>query len=133
MIYFLLYLVFVIRFLFQMLNRLILSRLVHYRYLSSIPAWREKLSQGPSLKSFIEQTVNTIPHESTLPPYLTENNLDDYEPFNPLKHEKRRVYFDVYGCQMNENDTDIAYTFLDQHGGYQRVSNENDADIVLYV
>jgi hypothetical protein len=114
-----------------MLYRLSLSRFFHYRYLSTIPAWREKLSQGPSLKSFIEQTVNRIPNEPTLPPYLTHNNLDDYEPFNPLKHLKRRVYFDVYGCQMNENDTDIAYTFLDKHGGYERVNNENDADIVL--
>jgi hypothetical protein len=116
-----------------MLHRLILPRFFSYRYLSTIKtAWREKLSQGPSLKSFIEQTVHQIPTESTLPSYLTENNLDDDdEPFNPLTHSKRRVYFDVYGCQMNENDTDIAYTFLDKHGGYERVSNENDADIVL--
>jgi hypothetical protein len=116
-----------------MLHRFILSRSFHYRYLSTTikTAWREKLSQGPSLKSFIEQTVNKIPNEPTLPSYLTQNNLDDYEPFNPLKHLKRRVYFDVYGCQMNENDTDIAYTFLDKHGGYERVNNENDADIVL--
>lgn len=119
-----------------MLNRLILSRFCHHRYLSTIikTAWRDKLSQGPSLKSFIEQTtLNQIPSESTLPPYLTQINFDDSEPFNPLQHSKRRVYFDVYGCQMNENDTDIAYTFLDKHGGYERVNNENDADIVLYV
>jgi hypothetical protein len=113
-----------------MLNRVISARISQCRYLSSI-AWREKISQGPSLKSFIEQTANQIPNEPTLPPYLTQNNLDDYEPFDVLKHSKRRVYFDVYGCQMNENDTDIAYTFLDQHGGYERVENENDADIVL--
>jgi hypothetical protein len=109
-----------------MLHRIFLN---HYRYLST--AWREKLSQGPSLKSFIEQTNKQISNESILPSYLTQNNLDDYEPFNPLNHSKRRVYFDVYGCQMNENDTDIAYTFLDKHGGYERVQNENDADIVL--
>lgn len=115
-----------------MLHRIILSRLSHYRYLSTIKTvWQEKLSQGPSLKSFIEQTVNKISNESNLPSYLIENNLDEYEPLNPLKHVKRRVYFDVYGCQMNENDTDIAYTFLDKHGGYERVQNENDADIVL--
>ncbi|CAF3019932.1 unnamed protein product [Rotaria sp. Silwood2] len=114
-----------------MLHRLLFSRFFHYRYLSSVAAWREKLSQGPSLKSFIEQTVNQIQHEPTLPPYLTQNNIDDYEPFDPLKHPKRRVYFHVYGCQMNENDTDIAYTFLDKHGGYERVHNEDDADIVL--
>ena len=115
-----------------MLHRLILSRLSHYRYLSTTAtAWREKLSQGPSLKSFIEQTAHQHPHEPTLPPYLTPNHTDDYEPFDPSKHSKRRVYFDVYGCQMNENDTDIAYTFLDKHGGYERVNDEQDADIVL--
>ena len=108
-----------------MLNRLILSR--HFSTIRT--AWREKLSQGPSLKSFIQQTHNQSPIESTT--YLTEHISDDYEPFNPLEHSKRRVYFDVYGCQMNENDTDIAYTFLDKHGGYERVNNENDADIVL--
>jgi hypothetical protein len=32
---------------------------------------------------------------------------------------------------MNENDTDIAYKFLDKDGDYERVNNENDADIVL--
>jgi len=118
---------------FQMLHRLILSRFSHYRYFSTTvnTSWREKLSQGPSLKSFIQQTVNQIPIEPILPSYLTQNNLDDYEPFNPLEHSKRRVYFDVYGCQMNENDTDIAYTFLDKDGDYERIHNENDADIVL--
>lgn len=119
-----------------MLNKLILSRFIYQRYLSTTvkTAWKEKLSQGPSLKSFIEQTTyKQISNEIDHPSYLVENNLQDYEPFNPLKHAKRRVYFDVYGCQMNENDTDIAYTFLDKHGGYERVNNENDADIVLYV
>lgn len=105
-------------------------RIFPVRYFSTVrAAWREKLSQGPSLKSFLEQT--TIPptsNETNLPSYLTEH---DDEPFDPVKHSKRRVYFDVYGCQMNENDTDIAYTFLDKHGGYERVQNENDADIVL--
>lgn len=102
------------------------QRIFPIRYLST--AWREKLSQGPSLKSFIEQTIPQVSNETNLPSYFTEH---DSEPFDPLKHSKRRVYFDVYGCQMNENDTDIAYTFLDKHGGYERVQNENDADIVL--
>ena len=106
------------------------SRLSQLRHLSSL-AWRDKLAQGPSLKSFIEQTANHPPAEITIPPYLTPTYLDEDEPFDPLKHAKRRVYFDVYGCQMNENDTDIAYTFLDQHGGYERVKDEHDADIVL--
>lgn len=116
-----------------MLHKLFFSRFSNYRYLSSVPAWREKIAQGPSLKSFIEQTVNQVPSEPTLPPYLIQSNVydDDDEPFDPLKHRKRRVFFDVYGCQMNENDTDIAYTFLNKHGGYERVSNEDDADIVL--
>ena len=119
-------------FLFQMLHRLLRVRVAPVvRALSSV-AWREKLTQGPSLKSFIEQTATQIPHESISPPYLTQqiDGVDD-EPFDAMQHRKRRVYFDVYGCQMNENDTDIAYTFLDKHGGYERVNDENDADIVL--
>ena len=107
-------------------------RIFPARYFSTVrAAWREKLSQGPSLKSFIEQTIPQASNETNLPSYLTENDLHDSESFDPLKNPKRRVYFDVYGCQMNENDTDIAYTFLNKHGGYERVQNENDADIVL--
>ncbi|CAF0895973.1 unnamed protein product [Didymodactylos carnosus] len=92
----------------------------------SYAAWREKLLTGPSLKTFIENNGSEYSDriiEQTLPPYL----LQDEEQVK----QKRRVYFEVYGCQMNENDTDIAYTFLAQHGGYERVSNEHDADVVL--
>jgi hypothetical protein len=117
---------------FQMLHRLVRCHSFSTRYLSS-SVWREKLAHGPSLKSFIEQTNDSRTVESTCPPYVTSTlSTDDLdEPFDPLKHKKRRVYFDVYGCQMNENDTDIAYTFLDKHGGYERVQHEHDADIVL--
>ena len=114
-----------------MLARLNLPRLFPLRFLSSI-AWREKLAQGPSLKSFLAQTNQHVTPEPTLPPYLSPADVDNNdESFDPLKHPKRRVYFDVYGCQMNENDTDIAYAFLDKHGGYQRVEHEDDADVVL--
>lgn len=113
-----------------MLNRLVRS---HCRYFSTIKtAWKDKLAHGPSLKSFIQQTnQQNFPAESTSPSYLTDQLYDDTESVNPWTNSKRRVYFDVYGCQMNENDTDIAYTFLDKHGGYERVMDENDADVVL--
>ncbi|XP_076278114.1 CDK5RAP1-like protein isoform X2 [Lasioglossum baleicum] len=42
------------------------------------------------------------------------------------------VYFEVYGCQMNVNDTEIIWSVLKSHG-YQKVDAINKANIVLLV
>ncbi|XP_067361285.1 CDK5 regulatory subunit-associated protein 1 isoform X3 [Channa argus] len=44
----------------------------------------------------------------------------------------RKVYFETYGCQMNVNDTEIAWSIL-QRRGYQRTFDLNEADVVLLV
>ncbi len=40
------------------------------------------------------------------------------------------VYIEVYGCQMNVNDTEIVYSILTKHN-YSRTSDINSADIAL--
>ncbi|KAI4877678.1 hypothetical protein NFI96_021203 [Prochilodus magdalenae] len=42
------------------------------------------------------------------------------------------VYFETYGCQMNVNDTEIAWSIL-QKGGYLRTPELSEADVVLLV
>ncbi|ODN30870.1 tRNA (N6-isopentenyl adenosine(37)-C2)-methylthiotransferase MiaB [Fervidobacterium thailandense] len=41
-----------------------------------------------------------------------------------------KVYIHTYGCQMNENDTEVAKQLL-VNAGFELVDNEDDADIVI--
>uniref|UniRef100_UPI00398E881F mitochondrial tRNA methylthiotransferase CDK5RAP1 isoform X2 n=1 Tax=Pristiophorus japonicus TaxID=55135 RepID=UPI00398E881F len=44
----------------------------------------------------------------------------------------RKVYFETYGCQMNVNDTEIAWAIL-QKNGYVKASSCTEADVILLV
>ncbi|KAM8996541.1 mitochondrial tRNA methylthiotransferase CDK5RAP1 [Ara ararauna] len=43
-----------------------------------------------------------------------------------------RVYLETYGCQMNVNDTEIAWAIL-QKSGYTRTKRVDEADVILLV
>ncbi|OWR45282.1 CDK5RAP1 protein [Danaus plexippus plexippus] len=43
---------------------------------------------------------------------------------------KRKVYFDVYGCQMNLNDTEIVWSILKKEG-FEKTEVEEEADVFL--
>ncbi|XP_030359382.1 CDK5 regulatory subunit-associated protein 1 [Strigops habroptila] len=43
-----------------------------------------------------------------------------------------RVYLETYGCQMNVNDTEIAWAIL-QKNGYTRTKQLDEADVILLV
>lgn len=47
-----------------------------------------------------------------------------------LRGQKRKVFLEVYGCQMNTNDTEIVWSILKAHE-YHRTVNLKEADIVL--
>ncbi len=47
-----------------------------------------------------------------------------------IKHNKKRVFIETYGCQMNEYDTELVRSIL-QKNGYVLVEREEDADVVL--
>lgn len=91
-----------------------------YRY---VP---RKLLSGPNLKDFfrkehIRDQENIT--KSEVIPYLQETQ--NYGLF-------QKVYFDVYGCQMNVNDTEIIWSIL-KSNGYLKTDKLEEADIVLIV
>ncbi|KAK2109841.1 CDK5 regulatory subunit associated protein 1 [Saguinus oedipus] len=86
-----------------------------------------RLATGPTLQHFLRSA--SAPQEKLSseledpPPYLT---MDE------LLGRQRKVYLETYGCQMNVNDTEIAWSIL-QKSGYLRTSNLQEADVILLV
>ncbi|CAG9788485.1 unnamed protein product [Diatraea saccharalis] len=81
---------------------------------------KNKLKNGPGLKNFIESSTHPIMVDRPYIPYLA----------NVEYATKRKVYFDIYGCQMNLNDTEIVWSIL-QNEGFERTEVEDEADIFL--
>ncbi|XP_022600675.1 CDK5 regulatory subunit-associated protein 1 [Seriola dumerili] len=95
---------------------------------TAVDRFRTQLSSGPNFQDFIKgvsvnKTQPADEESSDRHGYLSE----DLEMGN-----SRRVYFETYGCQMNVNDTEIAWSIL-QRKGYLRTSDLNEADVVLLV
>lgn len=86
-------------------------------------------ANGPGLKQFliggrkpalVAQSINPIAPEHTVP-YLDELDYNGHG---------RKVFFEVYGCQMNVNDTEIVWSIL-KNNGYEKVDSATSADVVL--
>ncbi|XP_075419893.1 mitochondrial tRNA methylthiotransferase CDK5RAP1 [Tenrec ecaudatus] len=87
-----------------------------------------RLLTGPTFQHFLSsasapQEKQPFPEAEDPPPYLTEDEL---------LGRQRKVYLETYGCQMNVNDTEIAWSIL-QKSGYQRTSHLQEADVILLV
>lgn len=65
----------------------------------------------------------TVIEQDILPPYL--RSLD-------VSGNGRKVFFDVYGCQMNFNDTEVVWSILKAQG-YQKTQELKEADVILIV
>lgn len=90
--------------------------------------FKSQISSGPSFQDFIKEvsvnkTYAADGEHSDKHSYLSED-LD--------MGNSRKVYFETYGCQMNVNDTEIAWSIL-QRKGYQRTADLSEADVVLLV
>ncbi len=87
---------------------------------------KAKIVTGPGLEYFIanadgQRTVredNPVEEENH---YLTKNHYDG---------QGRKVFFETYGCQMNVNDTEIAWSIL-QENGFSKTSSIKESDVVL--
>ncbi|XP_072945162.1 CDK5RAP1-like protein [Epargyreus clarus] len=86
-------------------------------------AVRTKIKEGPGLKEFIVAS-SSLTEVETHPPHIP------YLSTETLSTVKRKVYFDVYGCQMNLNDTDIVWSILKKEG-FEKTEVEEEADIFL--
>nr|XP_036673070.1 CDK5RAP1-like protein [Drosophila suzukii] len=89
----------------------------------------ERIQRGPGFQDFFavkpasRLKLNEEEHVDTSVPYL--NSID----FNG---NGRKVHFEVYGCQMNTNDTEVVFSIL-QENGYLRCHEPEDADVVMLV
>ncbi|XP_017777292.1 PREDICTED: CDK5RAP1-like protein [Nicrophorus vespilloides] len=87
---------------------------------------KRNLLGGPNLKDFFKNEnlamQENIPEEEVIP------YLKDVKKFGG----RRKVYFDVYGCQMNVNDTEIIWSIL-KSNNFLKTDDLNDADVVLII
>lgn len=102
---------------------------VNCNRLSSTQVRKKSLlpNDGKSFKEFlivgknIPKPNEVIAEEEVLPGYLQKIDISGHQ---------RKVYFDVYGCQMNVNDTEIVWSIL-QSNDYQKTNDIKEADVIL--
>ncbi|TNN78590.1 CDK5 regulatory subunit-associated protein 1 [Liparis tanakae] len=91
--------------------------------------FKAQISSGPSFQDFIKG----VSARETRPAVDLEGSEDrGYLPDDSDTGNSRKVYFETYGCQMNVNDTEIAWSLL-QKKGYRRTADLGEADVVLLV
>ncbi|XP_054836537.1 mitochondrial tRNA methylthiotransferase CDK5RAP1 [Eublepharis macularius] len=95
-----------------------------------LEAFRAKLAAGPTMQHFL-QDVAPVQESRCLPDDAKEDS-DHYLGSGALAETTRKVYLETYGCQMNVNDTEIAWSIL-QRSGYLRTSRLEEADVILLV
>ncbi|XP_076660581.1 CDK5RAP1-like protein [Halictus rubicundus] len=98
------------------------SKEINQKTITNLEQFRDLSKTGPSLKDFIaHDAIPLDPISAPNIPYIKDINGSN-----------QKVYFEVYGCQMNVNDTEIIWSILKSHG-YQKVDTINKANIVLLV
>lgn len=86
-----------------------------------------QLPAGPGLRDFLPSSAsgdgNSRDAEWEEAPYLLKEDV---------AARGRKVYFETYGCQMNVNDSEIAWSIL-QSEGYSKTDDIAQADVILAV
>lgn len=83
--------------------------------------------KGPGLKEFLIAGKNSLVAQ---PNPITPDNTVPYLNELDYNGHGRKVFFEVYGCQMNVNDTEIVWSIL-KDNGYKKVETVEMADVVL--
>ncbi|XP_059184306.1 CDK5 regulatory subunit-associated protein 1 [Centropristis striata] len=94
---------------------------------TTVDKFKSQISSGPSFQDFIKG----VPVNKSSA--ADEEYSDEHSYLQDLvMGNSRKVYFETYGCQMNVNDTEIAWSIL-QRNGYERTVDLKEADVVLLV
>ncbi|KAK9885314.1 hypothetical protein WA026_010808 [Henosepilachna vigintioctopunctata] len=89
--------------------------------------FRKKLMNGPNLRNFFKSESLAVDWIDV----RKENEVPYIEP-KSLLGNGRKVYFEVYGCQMNVNDTEVIWSILENYD-YEQTKEINDADVIFLV
>lgn len=90
-------------------------------------------NRGPSLQDFLSAS-----HLKNLDPNVKEldSTMADDTPYLQVKGRKlgagAKYFVEVYGCQMNVNDTEILMAIMNG-AGYVKADDQDEADIVFLV
>lgn len=84
-------------------------------------------ANGPGLKEFIIAGKNSLVAQNNP---VTPDNVVPYLNEIDYNGRGRKVFFEVYGCQMNVNDTEIVWSIL-KDNGYEKADSADQADVVL--
>ncbi|XP_029286987.1 mitochondrial tRNA methylthiotransferase CDK5RAP1 [Cottoperca gobio] len=95
---------------------------------TTVDTFKSQISSGPSFQDFIKG----VSGNKTFAADEDYSDQHSYLSEDLVMGNSRKVYFETYGCQMNVNDTEIAWSIL-QRKGYLRTSDLNEADVVLLV
>lgn len=88
---------------------------------------RKLPANGPGLKEFLIAGKNSLVAQAN--PIIPENTIPYLNGLDYSGHG-RKVFFEVFGCQMNVNDTEIVWSIL-KDSGYEKVDTADRADVVL--
>jgi tRNA-2-methylthio-N6-dimethylallyladenosine synthase len=102
----------------------IFSKFFCSRVLDKSSAIKMKVKDIPDIKSFInkENLGNNILSTSEISPKNIIRSDIQYKP--------RKFFIETYGCQMNENDSEIISSILSK-SNYTKVQSIEEADIIL--
>ena len=100
---------------------------------------KNQILSGPGLKDFIakekheenRETDETLANEIFLRNLKNINDRETQSLQSLNDVGKRKVFFEIHGCQMNTNDTEVAYSILDKTGLYERTLDYNTAEVIL--
>lgn len=85
----------------------------------------ERVSAGPGLQEFFNVKPNSKLNQK-------QEELIPYLPLESYSGNGRKVFFEVYGCQMNTNDTEVVFAILTSNG-YVKCDDIKEADVIMIV